>query len=103
MKDQLSIGPTPSGESCEQLGPNYNPTKARKECKAFIGQLTRTFGNPPEGARFKITSNPHDFGTYLDVVVEYDDTNDLATDFAFKVEDETPETWDTEAKQYLGI
>ena len=72
MYDQLSIGPVPAEESCEQLGDSYRPQRARAEWRTFVEQLTRHFGEPPFGARFRITSNPHDFGTYLDVVVEYD-------------------------------
>jgi hypothetical protein len=102
MRDKLEIGPTPSGESCEQLGPNYDPAKARRECRAFVNQLTRVFGCPPGNARFCITSNPHDFGTYHEVAVAYDDESKEENDFAYRVEAESPEYWDDEAKSELA-
>jgi hypothetical protein len=101
MRDELSIGPTPSGETCEQLGPHYDATKARRECSAFVEQLRRVFGPEPEGARFRITSNPHDFGSYYDVVVVFDDENPEAVAYAFKVEGATPESWDAGAVDRL--
>ena len=92
------IGATPAGESCECLGANYDSNKAQKECHAFIRQLTRQFGVPPQGARFAIKNFPHDFGSYKEVCVVYDDNNEEAIDFAFKVERESPENWDDKAQ-----
>lgn len=104
MREQLSLGPTPSGESCQQMGsPEYDSTKARAECRAFINQLGRVFGPPPEGASFRIKSNPHDFGSYLDVNVEYDENVAPSIDYAYKVEANTPEEWDAAARVELGI
>ena len=97
----ISIGAVPSGEDCEQLGPNYNPTKARRECQAFIDQLRRHFGEEPFGARFRISSNPHDFGTYYEVECRFDENNEEAAEYAFAAED-CPEYWDAEALAYLG-
>lgn len=101
MKDYIDIGPTPVNEDCEQLGPNYNPVQARKECKIYIAQLKRVYGEPPFGASYKIQSNPHDFGVYYEVVCVYDDNEDEAREYAYKVE-EGCEEWDDEAKQQLS-
>lgn len=92
--DYLSLGPVPAEEDCEQLGPNYNPGKARSECRRFVELLRKTFGNEPEGARFKITRNPHDFGDYLDVVIEFEPSNPNAVDYAFAVEKNSPNRWE---------
>lgn len=103
MRDYLSIGPTPSGEECAQVGSDNYTERARKECKAFKEQLIRTFGEPPFGAGFRIKSNPHDFGSYLDVEVYYEEEIEEAIAYAFNVENEVPEFWDDEAKKSLGI
>ena len=101
MRDYLSIGPVPANEECEQLGTNYNPSKARKECNTFIAQLRRQFGNEPDGARLSVKSNPHDFGTYLDVVCYYDDDMPESVEYAFKCEGEASPNWDDAARAEL--
>lgn len=100
--EQLEIGPTPCAETCEQLGPNYSPSRAKAECRAYIGQLRRMFGDEPKGAYLKIASNSHDFGTYYEVAVKFDD-NKEATDYAYTLESNSPEYWDDDARKELGL
>jgi len=102
MRDYIDIGPTPVDESCEQLGPNYNPARAKAECRAYINQLRRVYGEEPEGARLRITSNPHDFGTYHEVVCNFDDEYPASVEYAFKLE-EGCENWDEEARAELNL
>ena len=97
MKDYMYIGPTPSDEACAQVGEdNYNEN-ARKECRAFIKQLKRQFGEPPEGAELKIKNEAHDFGSYLEVVVAYNADNETAGNWALDVANYAPTNWDKEA------
>ncbi len=102
MRDSLSISCTPYDEECEQLGPNYRPEIAKAECRAFANQIRRVCGQPPEGARLKIASNPHDFGSYHEVEVVYDDRDREAMEYAFKVEGADLATWDDEARKELS-
>lgn len=102
MREYLEIGATPAEEDCEQLGPNYDPQRARAECRAFIAQLRRQFGPEPEGAQLRIKSNPHDFGTYLEVACYYEDTNEEAANYAFDCEGKAWTEWDKQAKQELA-
>lgn len=95
--DYVSIGCVPAGEDCEQLGPNYNPAKARQECNIFKRQLEREF---PE-VYFKVKSFPHDFGTYMEVVAMFDEDDEEQCEKAFEAENNTPEFWDDEAKKEI--
>jgi glutamyl-tRNA reductase len=58
------------------LGTEGYSQRARLECRVFIHQLERTF---PEavaaGLYFRIKANGHDFGTYYEVQVIYNDAN----------------------------
>ena len=103
MRDYMELSCTPAAEDCEQLGPNYNPLRAKAECRAFINQLRRTFGPEPEGARLIVKSNPHDFGNYLEVQCVYDEDDEAATEYAYKCESDMPMTWDDEAKAELAL
>lgn len=101
MKDFLSLGPTPHDEPCAQSGtPNYN-RNSRIECLAVIQQIRRIFGPEPVGTRLKIQSNPHDFGTYYDTIVEFDDEHEASVKYAYLVESEFPAKWDDAALQFL--
>jgi len=88
----MSIGPAPCEEYCAQVGnPDYEQ-KAMRECKRFRAMLERRFP-PPEGVVFEIKACPHDFGTYYDVGVTFDEENEAALDFALHVESNTPRYW----------
>jgi hypothetical protein len=92
--DYLSLGPVPAEEECAQVGqPDYY-SKARAECRRHIELLRKHFGPEPEGARLRVTSNPHDFGDYLDVVIEYDPSVREAVAYALRVERQAPSRWE---------
>ncbi len=101
-RDFVDVGCSPHEEDCEQSGRDYDPVRARLECKALIGQLRRMYGEEPPGARLKIQSNPHDFGTYYEVICEYNDENEEAANYAWGCED-IPDRWDEQAKIELGL
>jgi len=92
--DYLDLGSSPCGESCVQVGSNDYHSRARLECQTYRDQLLREFPAIPESCRFAIRSNPHDFGSYLSVVVYYDSAS---VDYAFHVENNLPESWDSES------
>jgi hypothetical protein len=99
MYDTLEIGPTPCEEKCEQLGPNYSPRRARRECERFIEAIKFKCGEPPEGAVLRIASHQHDYGTYYEVAVKYDSDIPEATAYALKVESEAPNEWQVQVGQ----
>jgi hypothetical protein len=101
--DYLTIGSSPAEENCAQVGKDGYSEQSQKECRAFVNQLTRQFGTPPEGARFAVKSFPHDFGSYKEVCVVYNDNIEEAIEFAYKVERESPAQWDDEARKELGL
>ncbi len=101
MSDYLTLSTTPTGEQCVQVGTPEYSRFVRLEARAFIAQLERMHGEPPEGARFALKSFPHDFGTYHELAVVYDTESEAATDYAFQVEGGLPETWDDTARKEL--
>lgn len=101
-QDSIALGPVPYEEECEQVGPKYDPARARLECKTFVAQLTRS-NPPPEGGRFRIKSNPHDFGAYLDVEAVFNEDFEAATEWAYGLESNGPAEWDAESKTALGL
>jgi hypothetical protein len=95
MKEQLSIGSSPWGESCAQLGTANYEAKARRECQAFVAQLGRHFETirkttVPKGCTLYVKSNSHDYGTYYEVNVKYDDRDEEAMEAAYWLEGNRP-------------
>lgn len=98
MKDHLTLGTTPCDEPCAQVGKDDYYEQMRREALVYKKQLLRMFGDPPRNIRLMIKSFPHDFGTYHELCVIYDDEIEEEVDYAYKLEDELPEHWDEEAK-----
>ena len=99
--EEIFLGPVPASENCAQVGSSGYTERARKECRAYINQIRRAFGDPPMGGALKIISCPHDFGTYYEVVAFFDDRFPDSVQWAFGVEEGLPDEWDEEAKVEL--
>jgi len=93
FKDFIELGPTPPEEESAQVGEDDYRKKAIAECRRYIGLIRQKLGSEPEGARLKIKSYPHDFGTYYEVACEYDDSKPVSVDYAFACESQGPQTW----------
>ena len=103
--DYLTLGSTPSSEPYQQLVDCYNHIVATKEARIFKQQLIRQFSDGLDGRRayFTIKHFSHDFGTYCEVVIIYDNNDEEAINFAFNVKANIPEYWDGISKQQLSI
>lgn len=96
MREYITLGATPCEEECAQVGdPDYDD-KSFVESYRYIALLRKLFGDPPCGPRynFGVKGFPHDFGTYHEVVVWYDTELQETVDFAFRVENNLPATWE---------
>jgi hypothetical protein len=92
---------TPLDEPCAQVGSENYIRNSRKEAQAFINQIMRKHGNPPKGVMLTTKSNPHDFGSYLDVVIRFDEDDEVASGYAYGVENDPSNEWDDEALKEL--
>ena len=93
MRDFMNIGSSPCDESCASVGePDYYE-RARDECARFIELIRKKLGEEPEGAHLATKSFPHDFGTYHEVVCYFDNTDENASNYAYRCESLTPRTW----------
>ena len=100
--DHLDLGSAPAEEDCAQLGVNDDyPVRAKRECRALVNQLRRLCGEPPPGARFRIMANPHDFGTYYSVVIDFDAHDADAVAYAYRCDEASPSKWDAPARLEL--
>lgn len=107
MVETIEIGSAPCEEQCAQVKAFDYPQRGRAECRAYINQIRRVMGEPPEGANLFIKSNPHDFGTYLEVVAKVggplsQEAREKALDYAYRCESESPANWDDEARAELA-
>lgn len=94
-KDFYEIGGTPADESCAGVD---HVIEMRAECKRFKALLEKVFEPlmKETGIYFGIKGNPHDFGTYYEVCVYFDDEDANQLDAMLFVEDKAPDTWNDE-------
>lgn len=97
-RDYIDIGSSPAEEDCASVGEEDYTRKARTECARFIELIRKTLGPEPEGAHLAVKSNPHDFGSYLEVVCYFQDDDEEARKYAFRCESDAPATWDAQPK-----
>jgi hypothetical protein len=98
MKNFEVVGSSPIGADCVQVERGGDYLEAMlKECGRYKAMLEKMFP-PAHGCRFSVKTFEHDFGTYAEVVVNYDDSNEAAEEFALNVINNQPETWEGEAQ-----
>ena len=96
MIDYLYLGPTPSDENCAQVGDDNFREQCNKEMEMYIDQLKRLFPEVAgyKGMRFKKHWQQHDFGSYGEVVITYNDEDEEESTLALRIEWNLPKKWD---------
>lgn len=98
----MNIGPVPTEENAAQVGSADYDEESRRECRVFLRMLERLCPIPEETpATLVVKSFPHDFGSYREVCVRYDNTHPEAVEYAFELEGDTPAQWDAIARYEL--
>lgn len=103
-REQIQLGVVPIDEPCAQVGTPDYASRARLECAVFKDQILRTYPLPIAAAGragLRFTANPHDFGTYYELAVEFDPECPAAVDWAFLIDAGMPERWDAESLAVL--
>jgi hypothetical protein len=90
----ISLGAVPAREACAQAGEIGYAERAFAECQRYEGLLRRAIGPEPPGARLRIRRSAPDLGSYLELVVEYDDENVVARAYAIRCDREAPTRWE---------
>ncbi len=94
MRGYIELGATPSDEDCAQVGSDDYSEKSRAEARRYIAQLNRMFPVMPAGCYFARKGFPHDFGTYHEIVIYFNEDDEEQSDFAYSIEDKLPHKWD---------
>jgi hypothetical protein len=90
----ISLGAVPARESFAQVGETGYEERAFAECQRYEALVRQAIGPEPQGARFRIRRSAPDYGSYLELVVEYDDENIIARAYAIRCDREAPTRWD---------
>ena len=104
MRNYLNIGSTPYDEPCAPVGSDNYHKLSIIECRVFLGQCKRVLEQkfPSYTVNLAVKSFPHDFGTYKEVVVYYDDDNPQESEQAWFLDSADLATWDEEALKELA-
>lgn len=91
--DVIPLGTVPFHESSAQIGQTGYAEIAFWQCRRFIVLLRDVIGLEPQGARLRVRRSEQAFDPYIDVVVEYDDQNNVARAYAMRCERDAPQRW----------
>ena len=98
MTDTMTFGTAPSDEDCVQLISNDGGESAslmKAEAARYVELLYGVF---PEAATcncaFRVKRESHDFGTYYETAISFNDDDPDALNYALFVESNLPATWD---------
>jgi hypothetical protein len=96
-KDFISIGCTPASEDCVQVSnTEYYMDKMLAQCNRYKEMLQAKFADCNK-VTIAVKTFPHDFGSYAEVVVKYDNEDIDALSQAIHIENNSPMYWtDTE-------
>ena len=104
MKQYMEIGSSPIEEDCAQVGAEGYYQRAEKELNCYKDQLYRQFTESVEhNISFRIKWFPHDFGTYGEVCVFWNDSDEAANEYAYFIEANLPENWDEQSIKELEL
>jgi hypothetical protein len=90
----IPLGAVPARESSAHVGETAYVERAFLECQRYMTLLRHVIGPEPEGARLRIRRSAPDCGSYLEVIVEYDDENNVARAYAIRCDREAPTRWE---------
>ena len=94
MFEYLELGPTPYGEECVQVSDADYYSKMKVETKKYIEQLEKRFPQLGDAhCSLRVKGFSHDFGTYHEVCIRYNEDDNIAVGFAYFVESNLPEFW----------
>jgi hypothetical protein len=90
----IALGAVPARESAAQVGEVGYADRAFVECQRYVALLRDAIGPEPEGARLHIRPSEPDLGSYLEVVVAYEEEDNVARAYAIRCDREAPTRWE---------
>lgn len=91
----LSLAPAPLEEACARVGQPGYTERSNHECWIFQRMLERRFPAPNDHVQLVVRCFPQLSGTYYrEVEVCFDDQDEAACEYAYRLERETPGKWD---------
>ena len=90
----LAIAAAPLEEEHSKAGQPDHTERSRLECRIFQRMLERRFPAPNDHVHLVVRCFPHSYGTYREVEACFDDQDEAACEYAYRLERETPAKWD---------
>ena len=106
-RGELVVGFGPAAEPFPELGQPGGAFANWGKCRAFIGQLKRLFGPPPQGCELFIRQHGETDRPFYNVHLRYRGATpgrrDAATDYVVRLQEQCPRQWDAAAAEELGL
>jgi hypothetical protein len=88
MRDYITLGSAPYDEPCKQVGRD-SFAEIRKEASTYASLLKQTYPD----ADIRVKTFEHDFGSYCEACVFYNDEDEESVALAFSIDENLPATW----------
>lgn len=95
---EITVGYGPTSQPPPDFSKAGYHYQSWQQCRAYIGQLHRTFGAPPYGAKLVIAETTDKSGTWYRVVCRFESGDEQARAYALKLQQEPPDNWDAAAE-----
>lgn len=102
MLDEIDFDTCPIEEEGGQSGFEYGSECQRIEGNIMKRQVERQLGELPPGTRLVLKNQPYEDFSYYQLVFKYDYDDDIANEYANKLEAEWPLKWDEESLKELS-
>ena len=93
--EYLELGASPANEDCVQVGSDNYRELALEECRRYKRQLIKQFQESYDTGLigFQIKAFPHDFGSYYEVCVLFNEDDEKSCQLAYDVEAQAWPEW----------
>lgn len=103
MRTSIGLGAVPGDESPVGISEDFYEIKGKSQCQAYIGQLTRIFGEPSGSSIYAVEKFLSEESFYYEVVIRYDQESEEEREFALTVEGALPQKWDNVSLALLRL
>ena len=103
--ETMEFDSVPANESCQCVGPNYNPDLSRLHAVLYKRQILAQFGADKLASAGVSVRVKIEYGNYTVpmVVISYNPDNEQSSDLAYRIENTAWNNWSKENKQFLAL
>ncbi len=103
--ETMELDSVPADESCQCVGPDYNPDLSKLHAVLYKRQIVAQFGADTLASSGVSVRVKIEYGNYTVpmVVISYDSDNEQSSELAYRIENTAWNNWSKENKDFLRL